>query len=239
MRRFLYWMSCILLSMLTQSVYASAIAVYPLELDLSPQTRYQDIQVHNMGNDTAYVKIDVARIQNPGQASQSLVHLQDNPYQVGLIVTPSKLVIPVGQTRIVRVLYVGQPPTSDVLYRVEVSPVTGQLVAMYSGNKQLSAGVQLIIAYGVMVYARPAQLQPNVIAERNGMALTLRNTGNTSVFITSCKQCAPDGADCKVLPDLLKRLYPGGVAEMTLPKDGPLHCQEEILRNQFVPFNIK
>ena len=239
MRRFLQAMGCLLLGILIQEAHASAITVYPLSVDLNSETRYQDIQVHNVGNDTAYVKINVSKIQDPGQADQKLIQLQDNPYQIGLIVTPSKVVIPVGQTRIVRVLYVGEPVTSDILYRVEISPVTGQLVSMYSGGKQLNAGVQLIIAYGVTVYARPLKLEPNVVAQRNGTSLSLHNTGNTSVLITLCKQCETDETHCTALPDLIKRLFPGSAVEVSLPKDGPLQCQEEIVRDQFVPFNIK
>ncbi len=239
MRRFLQFLSVFMLGAVLHLAYASAISVTPLEVDLSMQHRYQDIQVHNVGNDTAYVRIDVARIQNPGQPDQQLIQLKDNPYQIGLIVTPSKVVIPVGETRIVRVLYVGKPPVSDVVYRVRISPVTGQLVALYSGDTKLNAGVQLIIAYGVAVYARPVDLHPNVVAERTGTALTLTNSGNTSVLITLCKQCVAGTAKCEALPNLLQRLFPGGSAHITLPKDEPLQCQEEVLHNQFIPFNVK
>jgi P pilus assembly chaperone PapD len=239
MRYFLQWVGYLFISLLVQEVYASAISVYPLEVDLNLQSRYYDIQVHNVGNDTAYVKIAVERINHPGQPNQTLTELKDNPYQIGLIVTPSKVVIPVGQTRIVRVLYVGQPPVSDVVYHVKITPVTGQLVAMYSGAKQLDAGVQLIIAYGVSVYARPLHLNPHITAVRYGTALTLSNTGNTSVLITLCKQCASDGTHCEPLPSLLKRLFPGSVAQIILQKEGPLECQEEVLHGQFLPFDIK
>ncbi len=238
MHYFLRLLYCFILCVGTPSLYASAIAVSPLSVDLSPEARYQDIQVRNVGTDTAYVRVDVARIQNPGQANQTLIQLNDNPYQIGLIVTPSKVVIPVGQTRIVRVLYVGQPPVSDVVYRVKISPVTGELVALYAGKQQLSAGVQLVIAYGVSVYARPLKLQPQAVAKRVGTSLTLSNTGNTSVLITLCKQCTASGS-CQSLPDLVKRLFPGNVAQLSLQKAGPLQCQEEILHNQFVPFNIQ
>jgi P pilus assembly chaperone PapD len=237
MRTFLRAMILFACILLGQNVFASAIAVEPLEVDLNPVNRYQDIQVHNIGSDTAYVQVSVARIDQPGLPTQTLVQLNDNPYQVGLIVTPSKVVIPVGQTRIVRVLYVGEPPTSDIVYHLKIAPVSGQLIALYSGTNKLNAGVQLIVAYGVSVYARPLKLNPQVVAQRDGKDLTLSNTGNTSVLITLCKQCS--GTTCQAVPDLLQRLFPGNIVHLNLPKDAPIQCQEEVLHNQFIPFNVQ
>ncbi len=238
MRFWRYSCGAMLLCWMVQFGYASSISVDPLEVDLSESTRYQDIQVHNVGNDIAYVAVDVARIDHPGEPNQTAVELNDNPYQIGLIVTPSKLVIPVGQTRIIRALYVGKPQNQDVIYRIKVTPVTGQLVALYSGNKALNAGVHVVIAYGIVVYARPVQLEPKVTVLRQGTDLTLTNSGNTSVLIGMCKQCPAGASSCKPLPDLVKRLFPGNQVQVTLPLAAPLKCEEEVLQNQFVPFNI-
>ena len=238
MRYFLQTIIGFLLVAIQSALFASAIAVNPLAVDLNVQNRYQDIQVHNVGNSTAYVKIEVERIDHPGQPDQTFTELNDNPYQIGLIVTPSKVVIPVGQTRIMRALYVGSPPTSDVIYRITIAPVSGDLIAMYSGQTKLSAGMQLIIAYGVTIYARPLILEPHITAVRKGTALSLTNTGNTSVLIASCKQCNAKNI-CLPVPSVAKRLYPGNHFEATLPEDAPLQCTEGVLQDQFVPFNVQ
>lgn len=222
-------------------LHASSIAVYPLMSDLNYSKRFQDIEVTNTGNDVAYVTVDVARIDHPGEPNQTLVPLRDNPFQIGLIVTPTKMVIPVGQTRMLRALYVGKPSSADVVYRIKVAPVTGQLVALTQGKRNIDAGIQMIIAYGVTIFVRPEVLQPKIEAIRTGTQLLLTNTGNTSVLVTHCQQCTggiDKGNNCKVVDTLITRLYPGNQKQFVLPRDLPLNCLEEVYQQKFIPFNI-
>lgn len=203
--------------------------------DLTTQSPYQDIQVENDGNDTAYVAITVYRVSNPGQPNQNFTPLGDNPYQIGLIVTPNKMVIPAGQMRIVRALYIGAPVQSDAIYEVKFTPVSGQLVAI-GNTQQVAVGVNVIIAYGVTLFVRPATLHPNINAVRNDKELTLSNIGNTSVLIGNCKQCSAD--HCNIPTDVTARLFPGNTVHLTLPQNLPVQCQEEILQNQFNKLTI-
>ncbi len=217
------------------SVFGSSILVYPMTMDLTLQNRYQDVQIQNTGNDTAYVAISIYRVNNPGMQSQSFTALNDNPYQVGLIVTPNKMIIPEGQMRIARILYIGSPISSDAIYEVKFTPVSGQLIAV-GNNQGINAGVELIIAYGASVIVRPANLQPNVIGTRQGTNLILNNTGNTTVLIGNCQQC--NGSHCQKVINLNLRLYPNNTGHFALPQALPVQCQEEVLQNQFLPFNI-
>jgi hypothetical protein len=128
------------LSLFSTISYASAIDVYPLEANLSVTNRFQDIKVFNTGNDTAYVEININLVKNPGLPNQTLVPLQDNPFQVGLIVTPNKMVIPVHQMRIARILYIGDPAkNNDVVYKVRVAPVSGQLIPVGNLGSNVAA----------------------------------------------------------------------------------------------------
>lgn len=213
---------------LATSAFASSISVYPMSADLTEQNRYQDVQVQNTGSDTAYVAITIYLINNPGMPNQSVTKLSDNPYQVGLIVTPNKMVIPQGQMRIARILYIGQPLSTDAIYEVKFTPVSGQLLAMGGSNQNVSAGLELIIAYGVGVTVRPAQLEPQVNATRDGTKLTLTNKGNTTVTIGNC---TPDKS-------IFATLYPGNVKTITLTQDAPQTCQEQVLNNHYSAFKI-
>lgn len=218
--------------------FASSITVYPLITDLTYQNRYQDIQVNNTGTDTAYVELSIFRVNNPGTPKQSIDTLNDNPYQIGLIATPNKMVIPPGQMRISRVLFIGPPPKTDDIYEVKFTPMSGQLIAVGNANTKdsIAAGLQLVIAYGVSVFVRPAELDPVIQATRNGTNLTLSNTGNTSVLVGDCRQCS--GSDCEKAIPLTVLLYPGNSKTFTLPQAAPLQCQKEVLQNDFSSFNI-
>jgi len=219
---------CALLSF----AYASTITVNPLFASLTFKKRYQDIQVQNAESgkgDTAYVSISIYRVNHPGMPDQSFTKLDDNPYKIGLIVTPNKMVIPSGQMRIARVLYIGKPVDADVLYEVKFTPVSGNLVAIGQDKTNIAAGVELVIAYGVGILVRPVDLNPNVTAVRDGKKVTLSNTGNTTVSIG---HCTPDKY-------FFVRLYPGNVKHVTLKTDSAQTCKQEILQNQVSKFEIK
>ncbi len=224
-------------ALLYSAAFASTISVYPLAADITANTRFQDIQILNTGNTTAYVSTQIYRVDHPGTPAQTFTALSDNPYQVGLIVTPNKMVIPAGQMRIIRALYIGKSAASDVVYEVKLSPVSGQLVAIGSNDKDVSAGIQLIISYGVAVFVRPTTLIPDIEATRNGTALTLKNTGNTTVQIGNCKQC-PSLDQCNKVATLAATLYPGNTFHYTLPANLPVLCTREVLQNQYSQFKI-
>lgn len=223
---------------IASSAYASTISVYPLAADITASTRFQDLQVLNEGLDTAYVAIHIYRVNNPGMPDQSFTELADNPYQVGLIVTPNKMVIPTGQMRIARVLYISKSTSSDIIYEVKFTPVSGQLVTVGpSENQNVNAGVQVIISYGVAIFVRPDQLIPSIDAKRQGTDLALTNAGNTTVEVGNCKQC--QGSNCTLIATLATTLYPKNVYHYTLPQDLPVTCTKEVLQNQFSTFTIK
>lgn len=228
---FLLALTCI------NSVFASSISVYPMSSDLTIQDRYNNFQIQNTGGDTAYVQATIYHVENPGMPNQRFVPLVDNPYQVGLIVTPNKMVIPAGEMRVAQALYIGPPVSTDSVYEVKFSPVSGELVAVGS-SKEISAGVELIIAYGTSVIIRPplSALKPHVTAVRNGTTLHLSNTGNTTVTIGNCMQCQQK--ICKKIPELSLQLFPGNTSNFKLSQALPLQCQEEVLKNQFFSFNI-
>lgn len=208
----------------TVASYASAIDVYPLEANLSFDSRYQDIKVYNVGSDTAYVKVDINLVENPGLPNQKLIPLQDDPYRVGLIVTPNKMVIPVHQMRLARILYIGEPPTNnDVVYKVKISPVAGELIPVGNLGKNVAAGVDLIIAYSINVFIRPLKPAPKLTLVRKDQDLTLQNIGNTNLLVGTCKQCI--GKNCKS-EVLSKRMYVGETYHYTLPLAAPVTCDQ-------------
>ena len=205
--------------------HGSAINVYPLELNLNYQDRFHDVEVYNIGKDKAYVNLDISLIEHPGLPEQKELPLEDNPYQVGLIVTPNKMVIPPGQMRIARMLFIGEPPKQDLMYKVRIAPATGQYMAV-SDRKGVVAGVNVIIAYSVNVYMRPLKPVVKVTITRIDHDLIFNNQGNTNVLIGNCQQCPDKNPEnCKNF-GLSKRIYAGAVYHYQVPELLPVTCEQ-------------
>jgi P pilus assembly chaperone PapD len=182
-------------------------------VDLTPgKPPRDDIEVFNDGKDRMYVAADPFEIRNAGTSSEVRVPATD-PEQSGLLVAPQKIVLEPGERRIIRVAAVGARPASDRIYRVSIRPVAGPVAADRSA-------IKILVGYDALVVLRPAQFTGDVVGERTGSTLTLRNDGNTSQELYDGRQCDPSGKDCRDLPP--KRLYSGASWQQTLPFDTPV-----------------
>ncbi len=208
--------------------YASHINVQPLLTSMKPSQHYVDLYVKNVGSDRAYVVIKVYRVFNPGMPDQKVTLLKDDPYGIGLIASPSKLIIPPGQIRHVRLLYIeAKPIKRDQVFYIISSPAEGELVQVAEAGKNnktskrvARSGLQVILAYKTKLFVRPENARPKIVYHREGKSLTIKNEGNTNVYLGKFEQCA--GKQCKRLPGLIRRMYAGNVWKVTLPKAAPV-----------------
>ena len=182
-------------------------------VDLMPgKPPRDDIEVWNNGPERMYVAADPFEIVNPGTPEEKRVPAKD-PEQSGLLVAPQRLVLEPGERRLVRIAAIGNRPASDRVYRVAIKPVAGAVTAEESALK-------LFVGYDALVLVRPAAFTGDVVGERTGKTLTLRNAGNTGQELFEGKQCDAAGKDCRDLP--ARRLYPGVTWQQTLPFDTPV-----------------
>ncbi len=158
-----------------------------------------DIEVTNSGSETLYVQIEPNRIHDPGTPQEKRVLYRD-PAELGLLITPSRLVVPPGQTQVVRIAVVDPCKESDKVYRLTVRPVVGEV-------KSAETAIKVVIAYDVLVILRPPNPKADLKTERAGRKMTLSNTGNSSILLSQGKQCDASGNNCQVIPPY--RLYPG------------------------------
>lgn len=169
-------------------------------VDITPKAPLaQDIEVWNDGNDVAYVVAQPFEIVSPGLPDEKRQPVED-PSVGGLLVTPQKMILQPGERKLVRIAAVTPRGGSDRVWRVTIKPVAGPVTAPESALK-------LLLGYDVLVIARPETLRSDVVGERSGSTLTLRNTGNTNVELYDGKLCPPGGVACAAMPS--KRLYPG------------------------------
>jgi P pilus assembly chaperone PapD len=174
-----------------------------------------DIEVANTDTEeTLFVSIEPVEIVDPGSPEQRRVARAD-PRELGLLVSPNRLILEPGQRKLVRLSLLGRPVDRDRIYRVTVKPVVGELEADTSALK-------IVVGYDVLVIARPAGAQPQLQASRDGRRLAIRNAGNTNALLFDGRQCAAaptDDGGCAPLPS--RRLYAGNRWEVDLPAEAP------------------
>lgn len=175
----------------------------------------QDIEVENISDEPLYIKVTPHIVRNPGTDNEQREAYVD-PRQAGLLVSPSKLVIPPNGRKLIRFVMLDKNPSKENVYRVAITPVAGDLKATQSG-------IKILIAYEVLVLQYPIQGESKLVATREGKTLILENQGQANILLRDGIQCerdVMDEANCDTLPG--KRLYPGNRLQVDLPHDRPV-----------------
>ena len=201
------------LCLLAQSSSATAgIAVSQMVIDLKAgESRAVDVEIVNDGDERSYVSIEPRAIVDPGTPRERAATSPD-PEQLGLLVSPNRLILEPRQRRRLRIAALGQPGASERVYRVTVKPVAGEV----SGS---DSGLKLLVGYDLLVLVRPDHARPQISASRSDGSLVITNGGNSSVELTEGKQCEEGGKACRPLPG--KRLYAGANWSQPLQRAGP------------------
>lgn len=190
---------------------SAEIVLSQLVLELGQgEGRRQDIEVRNLDKERAYVVVDPQEVVNPGTPAEQRIRERD-PEKLGLLVSPARMVLEPGQSRLLRVALTGTPGDKERVYRITVKPTTGNISADVSGLK-------ILIGYEVLVLVRSGQSKPQLVGVRHGRTLTIRNNGTGSVELADGKQCVAQDR-CQPIPG--KRLYAGAEWKWTLPIEGP------------------
>jgi P pilus assembly chaperone PapD len=205
-------LSAALLSFAVSSAEAG-IVLSELIVELQPGKQLKDdIEVWNDSPDRAYVTVDPREILHPGTADE-MVRKDPDPEKLGLLVTPTRMVLEPGQRKLIRLATLAAPSANERIYRVTVKPVVGDLQAQNSGLK-------ILVGYDVLVLVRPTVSSPNVSAVRSGRTLNFSNSGNASVELVDGRQCDSSRIHCVDLPG--KRLYAGASWNEQLNSDLPV-----------------
>ena len=206
-----------------QPAQAALITASPLELNLSNDgPGYADVTVYNTGDKKAYVQLEVQRVLNPGKKNEKKI-LADHkhPINFGLVASPLKMVIPVNQSRKVRVLPLATGLKQERVYILNITPVEGEL-KMIGGSakdgKSIQAGVKITVGYGVRVVLRPKTPKRDLILAHkdNTGDYYLDNKGNVNILITQASVCEDHSSknankwkNCRLVKSFSKRLFAG------------------------------
>lgn len=197
-----------LLALFPLAPASAELAISQLIVELKPNaSRAADIEIYNDSDERNFVSIEPREIIDAGLATEKPL-LSPNPEKLGLLASPTRLVIEPRQRRRLRIAAIGPLPSRERVYRVTVKPVAGNVTGSESGLK-------LLVGYDLLVLARPETNKKNLEVSRTGSVLTFVNRGNASVELASGKQCEANGSNCRELPG--KRLYAGASWRQSLP----------------------
>lgn len=185
-----------------------------LVVDITPANNARsDIEIWNNAPERTYVEAAPREIVNPGTPSQA-GRTDPDPEKLGLLVSPSQMILEPGQRRLLRIAAISHDPKREHVYRVTVKPVVAELSAEGSALK-------VLIGYDILVIVRPAEMSPHVSGTRLGNSLILHNDGNVSVELVNGNQCAQSKTACTDLPDT--RLYSGATATINIAPSQPVY----------------
>ena len=160
-------------------------------VDFSPtEPPRHDVTVINQGDDIAYVKVDVLEVLNPGTEREER-NIINNPEKIQFVASPSKLAIPPGGRKQVRLVNLS-PPAEEKVFRVNFTPVLPPLEEQTEG-----LGVKFVVAYQVLVLIHPAQPSENLVIKRDSNSIRFDNQGNTYALVSNVRQCDKEGENCQ------------------------------------------
>ena len=186
----------------------------------------QDVEITNAGTDPMYVDIEPTRVLEPGTENESRVKITD-PRADGLLVTPNKMILPPGATKVIRLVKIGAA-TEERVYRITAKPVAAGVEAEQSGLK-------IMVGYEILAIVYPNEPLPNLEVARTGQNMVMRNNGNTNILLREGYQCATKDQpleECDNLP--ARRLYPGNEWQVDLPQDLPVKFYQSVGTRNFV-----
>lgn len=194
----------------TSTVLAAGIILDRSIIDfMSTEPPRHDVTVINQGDDIAYVKVEVLEVLNPGTEKEER-NIVTNPEQIQFVASPSKLAIPPGGRKQVRLVNLA-PPGKEKVFRVNFTPVLPPLEEKTEG-----LGVKFVVAYQVLALIHPEQPTENLTIKRDPNSISFYNQGNTYALISNVRQCDKEGKNCQ--DDLgSKRLYAGNKMMISIP----------------------
>lgn len=182
-----------------------------------------DLVIRNDSQDRYYVSVSVSEILDAGTDTERKVAEAD-PEKLGLLVTPSQLVLEPGAIRSIRLVSLNKALTKDRVYRVLVAPQVGAIKTDGVNSDARGVAIKMLAAYDVLVIDRPSANEAVIQAQRFPDHVALTNSGNTNILVAegyvcpNSVQAAPDEEKCKRVD--AQRLYAGNAMTFALGTPG-------------------
>lgn len=167
-------------------------------------------RVRSTGDATAFVRVNITEIvyDAEGKSTEAPVTTEHLGQQAAagnsLVASPARLIVPANGQHATRLLYQGERE-KERYYRVRFLPVVpekgGDDFALNDAEtaeyqSELSAGVQVLTGYGIIVIVRPKDARYDTQVKDDAATFTVRNQGNTIVAIDNFVDCSAGEKDC-------------------------------------------
>ncbi|KAF0855648.1 hypothetical protein [Pantoea dispersa] len=181
-------------------------------------------RVSNTGSSTAYVRVTVDEIVftngNYTEKPLNSEHLVNGKGE-GLISSPARMIIPAKGQQTNRLVFTGSRE-KEKYYRVRYIPVIPESGSEFGMNAdevkkyeaEISAGVTVLTGFGTVVTVLPESTRFDTRISEKDKKLTITNSGNASVVISSLKECSSNLRDCS--ESKTQQLRPGMQLERPL-----------------------
>lgn len=209
------------LALVTVSLTAHAqLTVDKLWMDFeSNSAGREDVLLRNESDRRYYISVEPAEIVNAGRDDEIRTEYQ-NPQDLGLLISPNRLVLEPGQFRALRIVSINDKLSADRVYRIRVTPKIGAIEVDNAEGDDRDANLVVLMAYDLLVVVRPDGAHTQIVSERTPEHITLRNIGNSNTLLIDGEACPEEetAGDCVALPDT--RLYAGSSVRFDLPAPG-------------------
>lgn len=164
-------------------------------------------RIHNTGDATAYVRIDILEMlfSNSGSPTEKPLDADAmvSGRGTGLIATPPRLIIPAGGMQTNRLVFTGSRD-KERYYRVRYIPVVPKSTTEFgiSGEEarkyenEINAGVTVLTGFGTIVTVQPDNVRFDTRITGGDNQLNVSNHGNASVVIDALKSCDRNMKNC-------------------------------------------
>lgn len=189
---------------------SAAVTVYPIEVNVGKDGASK-IQIMSQSNKVSFVKVIQKKIINAGTPQEKEVSVTA-PDESGLIVTPIKLAITPGATRVARLLTLN-PPAKESTWRVyfeEVSADDYKSEENPGNHKKTDANVGVNIVWGALVHVLPQNQTASL--ELDDRTVEFINTGTVRIPILEIGECSSKDncvwkkAGATIYPDMRVRI---------------------------------
>lgn len=170
------------------------------------QTRH--VQVSNLGDKPLYLKIDLVRVDNPGETPERKIPIGEIA-QPEIITNPAKLTLGPGQKRDISLVAL-KSPAKETLYRLYIVPVSSIKIIGGEQKDKITAPLTFGVAYGVVVHHLPptGAQQRGWSHQCSAGGLQLIATGTVHALFNQLQTTPPDSVsrEQKVFPGVARTL---------------------------------
>lgn len=211
MGRIVYFLALLAAGCAFATPSAAQLVVDRMWVDMRPDSAgREDLVLRNESADRYYVSLVASEILGAGTEAEQRVEIAD-PEALGLLISPTRLILEPGASRAVRIVNIGQAGPADRVYRLRITPqVTDVDAGADLPEGETGVSIRVLMAYDILVVSRPAEARPQIVSLTEPGAVLLRNDGNTNTLLLNGEVCprgarAGDQDVCRTLDD--HRLY--------------------------------